>query len=283
MSDIALEIPLEAEERKENTIALHHIFKRYGSARSADSVEVLSDVNIDVKKGEFRVLIGKSGCGKSTLLSIVAGMLKPTSGDILVGEKKVTRAGKDRGIIFQNADAALFPWSTAYQNVEYGLKVQKVPKKDRRPIVEKYLDLVGLSEHADKYPSELSGGMKQRLQIARSLATDPQILIMDEPFGALDAQTRRVLQEELIDIWKKTGKTIIFVTHDISEAVLLGQKISIMSMSPHATIAHTYDVPLAYPRDDRSEKFLDIREELQEYFDEQSVNVDEKKIEARAS
>lgn len=282
MSDLALEIPIEAEERKINTISLQHIFKRYGSARSTDSVEVLSDVNLDVKKGEFLVLIGKSGCGKSTLLNIVAGMLKPTSGDILIGDKKVTRAGKDRGIIFQNADSALFPWETAYKNVEYGLRVQKVPKNERRPIVEKYLELVGLKDHADKFPSELSGGMKQRLQIARALATDPQILIMDEPFGALDAQTRKILQEELINIWKKTGKTIIFVTHDISEAVLLGQKISIMSMSPHATIAHTYDVPLAYPRDDRSEEFLDIKEKLQEYFDEEAEPADEN-VEAKAS
>jgi NitT/TauT family transport system ATP-binding protein len=144
--------------------------------------------------------------------------------------------------------------------------VQGVKRSERREIAEKYIRLVGLQEHIDKYPHELSGGMKQRLQIARALASNPEILIMDEPFGALDANTRQMLQEELIRIWQETGKTIIFVTHDITEAVLLGKNISVMSMSPNASIYKTYHVDLAYPRNDRSREFLDLRDQVRTHF-----------------
>ncbi|MBQ7562515.1 MAG: ABC transporter ATP-binding protein [Lachnospiraceae bacterium] len=257
-----------AQEYTENPlISVQHVFKWYGAVRKKNAVEVLSDINLDIQQGDFLVLIGKSGCGKSTLLSILAGLIRPSRGSILVGGSRIRKAGKDRGIIFQDADEALFSWLTVWQNVEYGLKVQKVDKERRAEIALKYINLVGLSSHKDKYPDELSGGMKQRLQIARALATDPGILIMDEPFGALDAQTRRILQNELIEIWKQTKKTIIFVTHDIAEAVLLGEKISIMSMSPKATIYKTYDVALSYPRDERDDRFLNLKDELQGYFD----------------
>lgn len=259
---------MEQEIEKRNTlISCTNISKSYGVFSDKDSVEVLSGVNLEIEEGEFLILVGKSGCGKSTLLNILAGLLKPTTGEVVVDGNKVKKAGKERGVIFQDADAALFPWKTVYENIEYGLKVQKVQKEKRREIVERYMALVGLSSHAKKYPRELSGGMKQRLQIARALACNPRILIMDEPFGALDAQTRRMLQNELIQIWKKTHKTIVFVTHDISEAVLLGERIAVMSMSPNATIHKLYNVNLEYPRNERDEKFLNLKEKLQNYFD----------------
>lgn len=182
---------------------------------------VLNDVNLEINEGEFHVFLGASGCGKTTLLNIIAGLLPKTSGHVMLDGKEIDGPGPERGLVFQNADSAIYPWLNVYKNVEYGLKGRKKSKAEKREIVENAIELVGLSEHKKKYPSELSGGMKQRLQIARSIASDPEILIMDEPFGALDAQTRSVLQCELIRIWKETGKTILFVTHDLSEAVLL--------------------------------------------------------------
>lgn len=210
---------------------------------------VLKDINLSIPKGEFHIFLGASGCGKTTLLNIIAGFLEQTEGEALLDGKPITKPGAERGVVFQNADAAIFPWLNVRKNVEYGLKIQHVDKKERQRIVQESIDLVGLKGHENKYPSELSGGMKQRVQIARSIASDPEVLIMDEPFGALDAQTRRLLQDELIEIWKKTGKTILFVTHDLQEAVYLGQKISIFSSSPNAKIAQRIEVPFEYPRD----------------------------------
>lgn len=213
---------------------------------------VLKDVNLEIKEGEFHIFLGASGCGKSTLLNIIAGFLSKTEGEVLLEEKPITKPGPERGVVFQNADSAIFPWLTVYKNVEYGLKMQHVDKKKRKEIVQNSINLVGLNGHEKKYPSELSGGMKQRVQIARSIASNPEILIMDEPFGALDAQTRRILQDELISIWKKTGKTILFVTHDLQEAVYLGQQISIFSAAPDANIVTKVEVPFDYPRNQNS-------------------------------
>lgn len=209
---------------------------------------VLKGINLTIEEGEFHIFLGASGCGKSTLLNIIAGFLDKTEGSVLLDGKEITKPGPDRGVVFQNADSAIFPWLTVYKNVEYGLKMQHVEKDRRKEIVENAIELVGLWEHKKKYPSELSGGMKQRVQIARSIASNPEILIMDEPFGALDAQTRRILQDELISIWQKTKKTILFVTHDLQEAVYLGEKISIFSAAPNANIAAKVTVPFAYPR-----------------------------------
>ncbi len=209
---------------------------------------VLKDVNLAISEGEFHIFLGASGCGKSTLLNIIAGFLKPTIGEVRCEGVPITKPGPERGVVFQNADSAIFPWLNVYKNVEYGLRMQHKSKAERRAIVEEALELVGLSDHAKKHPAELSGGMKQRVQIARSIASDPKILIMDEPFGALDAQTRRTLQDEFIRIWKKTKKTILFVTHDLQEAVYLGQKISIFSASPDAKIITQIEVPFDYPR-----------------------------------
>nr|WP_315967832.1 ABC transporter ATP-binding protein [Planotetraspora sp. A-T 1434] len=197
---------------------------------SAEVFTAIEDVTLDVREGEFLTLVGPSGCGKSTLLDLVAGLAAPTSGEILLDGTRITGPGLDRGIVFQQY--ALFPWRTALANIEFGLEAKGVAKKERAEKARHYLDLVGLTGFDQRYPHELSGGMRQRVAIARSLAFDPDVLLMDEPFAALDAQTRESLQEELLSIWEKTGKTIIFITHGIDEAVYLGQRVAVMTSRP---------------------------------------------------
>jgi NitT/TauT family transport system ATP-binding protein len=209
-------------------------------ARGAE-VSALDDITFDVHSGEFLVVVGPSGCGKSTLLDLLGGLSTPTSGRILVDGVAVTGPGLDRGIVFQQY--ALLPWRTALGNVEFGLEAKGVPRRDRGPRARGFLDLVGLSGFADRYPHELSGGMKQRVAIARSLAFDPDILLMDEPFAALDAQTRDSLQDELLRIWEKTGKTIVFITHGIEEAVYLGQRVAVITSRP-GRIKTIVDIPI---------------------------------------
>lgn len=245
-------------------IEVKHLCKSYTEKEES---QVLKDLNLSIQEGEFHVLLGPSGCGKSTLLNSIAGFLKPTSGQILIDGKEKKGPGNDRGVVFQSADRAIFPWMTVQKNVEYGPRVNRIKKKERESIADKYIRMVGLEEHRSKYPDELSGGMKQRLQIARALANNSRILIMDEPFGALDAYTRRIMQRELIKIWKETGKTILFVTHDITEAILLGQKIHIMSTSPHATIYKTYELDMEYPRKETGPEFDKMFETLNGHFD----------------
>ncbi len=219
---------------------------------------VLKDVSLEIEEGEFHVFLGASGCGKTTLLNIVAGFLGKTEGSVQLDGKEISGPGSERGVVFQNADSAIFPWLTVQKNVEYGLRMRGVKKEERKKIALDAIELVGLKGHEHKYPDELSGGMKQRVQIARSIAANPEVLIMDEPFGALDAQTRRTLQDELIRIWKKTGKTILFVTHDISEAVYLGENISIFSVAPDASIVEKINVPYIYPRDVNDKRIGDF-------------------------
>ena len=180
--------------------------------------------------GEFLTLVGPSGSGKTTLLDLLAGLSRPTSGKVLVDGKEVTGPGQDRAVVFQQY--ALFPWRTASANVSIGLENRGLSRKDRAATASKYLDLVGLAGFEDRYPHELSGGMKQRVAIARSLAYEPDVLLMDEPFAALDAQTREQLQDELLRIWQATGKTIVFITHGIDEAVYLGQRVAVLSARP---------------------------------------------------
>ncbi|MGM9927429.1 MAG: ABC transporter ATP-binding protein [Bacillus sp. (in: firmicutes)] len=201
----------------------------------------VKDLHFSIKDGEFLTLVGPSGCGKSTLLDLLTGLSKPTSGQILIDGKEITGPGLDRGIVFQQY--ALLPWKTAKGNIEFGLEAKGIPKKERKEQAEYFLSLVGLSSFADRFPHELSGGMKQRVAIARSLAFDPEVLLMDEPFAALDAQTRETLQSELLSIWEKTKKTIIFITHGIDEAVYLGQRVAVMSTRP-GTVKHIIDIPL---------------------------------------
>ncbi|MGH7095940.1 MAG: ABC transporter ATP-binding protein [Stellaceae bacterium] len=190
----------------------------------------LDNVSLEVRDREFISLLGPSGCGKSTLLYLVGGFLPVETGSINVEDRPVAGPGPDRGIVFQHF--ALFPWKTVIQNVLYGLEKQGMPRDERVQRAREYLELVGLGGFADSYPSQLSGGMKQRAAIARTLAIDPRILLMDEPFGALDAQTRNLMQVELLRIWQRTRKTVVFVTHDVQEAVFLSERIAVMSARP---------------------------------------------------
>jgi NitT/TauT family transport system ATP-binding protein len=208
----------------------------------SDRFTALEDITLDVRPGEFLALVGPSGCGKSTLLDLLGGLTAPTSGRILLDGRPIEGPARDRGIVFQQY--ALFPWRTAAQNVEFGLDIAGLKAKQRREIARHYLDLVGLTAFAERYPHELSGGMKQRVAIARSLAYDPEVLLMDEPFAALDAQTRETLQGELLRIWRATGKTIIFITHGIDEAVVLGQRVAVMTSRP-GRIKHVVEIPEA--------------------------------------
>jgi NitT/TauT family transport system ATP-binding protein len=240
---------------------------RADKSRGKASVYILRDIDLRIEEGEFRIFLGWSGCGKSTLLNIIAGFVEKTSGRVTVDQEEVTKPGFERGVVFQNADSAIFPWITVWKNVEYGLKIRKVPKQERERTVKRCITLVGLEGHEKKYPNELSGGMKQRVQIARSMANNPKILLMDEPFGALDAQTRRLMQNELIKIWQGSRKTILFVTHDIQEAVYLGQKISILSRAPNARIMETLDVPFPYHRDLASPQSAALVQHIQGFFD----------------
>ncbi|MDB4989077.1 MAG: ABC-type transporter, ATP-binding protein [Myxococcaceae bacterium] len=208
--------------------------------RSGEPFTAVDDLSLEVKTGEFMVIVGPSGCGKSTLLDLLGGLTLPSSGQVLIDGKPITGPALDRGIVFQQY--ALFPWRTALGNVEFGLETKGVPAKQRREIAREHLALVGLTAFEDRHPHELSGGMKQRVAIARSLAYDPDVLMMDEPFAALDAQTRETLQGELLGIWERSKKTIVFITHGIDEAVFLGQRVAIMTSRP-GRIKKVIDVP----------------------------------------
>ncbi|WP_329008092.1 ABC transporter ATP-binding protein [Micromonospora rifamycinica] len=214
---------------------------RAGRRASTGAVTALDQLTLAVRPGEFLVVVGPSGCGKSTLLDLLGGLSRPTSGRVLVDGRPVTGPGLDRGIVFQQY--ALLPWRTAAGNVAFGLEAKGVPRAERADLVAQHLELVGLSGFAAHYPHELSGGMKQRVAIARSLAYDPDILLMDEPFAALDAQTRDALQDELVRIWQATGKTVVFITHGIDEAVYLGRRVAVMTSRP-GRIKQVVDIDL---------------------------------------
>ncbi|MDR3363661.1 MAG: ABC transporter ATP-binding protein [Clostridiales Family XIII bacterium] len=215
------------------------------NGKVSGTLTALENVNLAVREGEFLSLVGPSGCGKSTFLYILAGLIKKTSGSILIGGKEVNGPALDRGIIMQAY--ALFPWRTVQKNVEFGLEVKKVPRAERAGIARGYIELVGLGEFSDRYPFELSGGMKQRIAIARALAYNPDVLLMDEPFAAVDEQTRGALHEELLRIWEETQKTIIFVTHSIDEAIFLSDRVAVMTPGP-GTVRKIVDIKLARPR-----------------------------------
>jgi NitT/TauT family transport system ATP-binding protein len=208
----------------------------------------LDGVDLTVRSGEFLCLLGASGCGKSTLLNLLAGFDKPTAGKLLYRDKPIAGPGKERVMFFQDAGAALLPWLTVQQNVEFGLRLDGIVRNERRNRVEEYIQLVGLSEHRHKVPSEISGGMLQRLQIARALAVDPDVFLMDEPFAALDAITRRRMHMALLEVWQRTKRTIVFVTHDIMEALTLADRIAMMSVGPGSRIDHLIEVTAPRPR-----------------------------------
>lgn len=203
--------------------------------KDGDDLQVLDNINLAVNEGEFVSLLGPSGCGKSTLLSIVAGLTKETGGIIQLDSQKITKPGSDRGMVFQ--EAALFPWMTVLENVRFPLRKHNLSKKEQVETAKQYLKMVHLSRFLDHYPHELSGGMQQRVSIARALAMNPKVLLMDEPFGALDEQTRSIMHKELEKIWQETKKTILFVTHSIQEAIKLSDRIIVMGTRPGRIIA----------------------------------------------
>ena len=224
-----------------------------------ERIEALHHVSLDVQKGEFVCLIGASGCGKSTLLRIIAGFEKPSSGDVRVYDAPIGGPGSDRGMVFQ--DYALFPWMTVRHNIAFGPRQKNL--KNANDIASKYLEMVGLGKFADRFPYQLSGGMKQRVAIARVLANEASILLMDEPFGALDALTREQLQDELLEIWARTKVTILFVTHSVEEATLLADRVVVMTAGP-GRIESDNRVRLARPREVSAQDFNDARRSLTE-------------------
>jgi ABC-type nitrate/sulfonate/bicarbonate transport system ATPase subunit len=219
-------------------------------------IEALARIDLSIDAGQFVCLIGASGCGKSTLLRILAGFEEPTTGDVSALGKPIVGPGSDRGMVFQ--DYALFPWMTVRQNIGFGPRQRHLPRKEVSSIADEFAKLVGLERFADRYPSQLSGGMKQRVAIARVLANKASVLLMDEPFGALDALTREQLQRELLQIWTRSGVTVVFVTHSVEEAVLLADRVLVMSAGP-GRIANDIDIDLPRPRDVASPEFNAIR------------------------
>lgn len=229
--------------QQDSDIAVESVRLQYGSGSGA--VLALNGLSLDVKPNEFCVIVGPSGCGKSSLLYLIAGLEERTGGLIKVGGRPVSEPGPDRGMVFQAY--TLFPWLTVAQNVEYGPKRKGISSAKRAEIVSYYLEEIGLSAFRDHYPSQLSGGMKQRVAIARALANDPEVLLMDEPFGALDSQTRHTMQRLLLRVWEHSKKTVLFVTHDIDEAILLADRVFVMSGRP-GLIRKEITVNFARPR-----------------------------------
>jgi NitT/TauT family transport system ATP-binding protein len=237
------------------------------STRGSGEYLAVRGINLSISPGEFFCLLGPSGCGKSTILRMVAGFLPPTSGQILLSGKPIDGPGIDRGVVFQG-DAALFNWLTVEENISFGPRMQGVSEDKYRRIVAENVRLVGLEGFEQYQPHQLSGGMRQRLQIARVLANDPGILLMDEPFGALDAQTREIMQQELSRIWNSRKKTVVFITHDIDEALILGDRIAIMTAGPAATIKSFLDIDLPRPRE-LNEDLLRLRRQVKAAIEEE--------------
>ena len=248
-------------------IQIAGVSKTFGQA-----VPALGAIDLDVEEREFVCLLGPSGCGKSTLLNIVAGFLAPTTGRVLVDGRPVTGPGADRGVVFQ--EYVLFPWLSVAGNVEFGLRLKAVTATEREKTVRRYLELVGLTAHATKFPVQLSGGMKQRVAIARALANSPSIILMDEPFGALDAQTRETLQDELSRIQRLEHKTVIFVTHSIREAVYLADRVVVMTSAP-GRIKQVFDIKLPDVRDRFAAEFTHYESEITRVVKEEVAKVHE--------
>lgn len=241
-------------------VDIREIERVYQSSRGP--VKALNHINLQIYENEFVCVVGPSGCGKSTLLNIMAGLDKATGGEVLVDGEKVEEPSTERGVVFQQY--ALFPWLTVKKNIMYGLKNKKMTREQAERAAEKYIKMVGLDEFSSSYPKELSGGMKQRVAIARAFAMNPKLLLLDEPFGALDAQTRAQLQSDLLDTWEQEQKTCFFITHDVEEAVLLAQRVVIMSSRP-ARIKRIVDIDIPYPRNQETKmepRFIEIKNEI---------------------
>ncbi|MHC1710296.1 MAG: ABC transporter ATP-binding protein [Methanomassiliicoccales archaeon] len=227
--------------------------------KKKEEMLAIADFDLDVEEGEFVCILGPSGCGKTTILRIIAGLETQTRGQILLNGKEISGPGSDRGMVFQ--EFALFPWRTVRRNIEFGLELKGIPPEERRERTQKFIELVGLNGFEDYHPYQLSGGMKQRVGIARALANEPAILLMDEPFGALDAQTRNLMQKELLRIWSETRKTVIFITHSVDEALFLADRIVVMTARP-SSIGQIYEIKWPRPRDRASPEFAALRKQI---------------------
>jgi NitT/TauT family transport system ATP-binding protein len=252
-------------------LQIEHLTKRYWLERAASQVLALSDINLEVTEGEFVALVGPSGCGKTSLINIVAGLLSYEEGVVAIDGRRVNGPGTDRALVFQHP--SLLPWRTIAGNVRYGMEMQKrFDETTMRQRAEHFLKLVGLGGFEKHFPGELSGGMQQRVNLARALASDPVVLLMDEPFAALDAQTREFMQAELLKIWSKARKTVLFITHQINEAVYLADRVAVMSARP-GRIKAVFDVPFARPRTlalKRSQEFLEIEDRIWRLIEEEA-------------
>ena len=261
---------MAGEERGAVKLHIENVYKEYKGENS--TTIALNGVDLDIMENEFVCVVGPSGCGKSTLLNIIAGLHEATSGTCYLDGKPIEGTGVERGVVFQQY--ALFPWLSVLKNGMFGPEMKRMPKAEAEAIARKYIKLVGLEEFENSYPKELSGGMKQRVAIARAYANNPEVLLMDEPFGALDAQTRAQLQTELLKTWEEEKKTCFFITHDVDEAVLLAQRVVIMSARP-GRIKKIVDIDIPYPRDQATKsdpRFLELKSEIwnevyQEYLE----------------
>lgn len=240
-------------------LSVEHISKSFREKKGGKVTHALHDFNLDVAAGEFVTIVGPSGCGKTTLLKIVAGLEIASEGAVYLDGNPVTGPGPERGLVFQ--DFALFPWRDVTDNIVFGPEILKVPTAERVKIAEHYTGLVGLSGNERKYPAELSGGMKQRVAIARALANNPEVLLMDEPFGSLDEQTRSQMQKELLFIWQENRKAVLFVTHSVEEAVYLSNRIVVLSAGP-GNVKQVYTIDLSYPRSRSDHGFISLREKI---------------------
>ena len=259
-----------AGEERVTKLKIDNVKKIYQTRKG--EMTALNGVNLDIKENEFICVVGPSGCGKSTLLNIIAGLDTPTSGAVYIDGKKIEGTGTERGVVFQQY--ALFPWLTVLKNVMVGLKLQCKSEAEAKDIAMKYINSVQLEDFVNHYPKELSGGMKQRVAIARAYAVKPEVLLMDEPFGALDAQTRTQLQTELLKTWESERKTCFFITHDVDEAIILAQRVIVMSARP-GRIKDIVDIDIPYPRDQEtkmSPRFMELKNHIwrqvyQEYLE----------------
>ena len=259
-----------AGEERVTKLKIDNVKKIYQTRKG--EMTALNGVNLDIKENEFICVVGPSGCGKSTLLNIIAGLDTPTSGAVYIDGKKIEGTGTERGVVFQQY--ALFPWLTVLKNVMFGLKLQGKSDAEAKEIATKYIKMVQLEDFVNHYPKELSGGMKQRVAIARAYAVKPEVLLMDEPFGALDAQTRTQLQTELLKTWESERKTCFFITHDVDEAIILAQRVIVMSARP-GRIKDIVDIDIPYPRDQEtkmSPRFMELKNHIwsqvyQEYLE----------------
>jgi len=243
----------------EHFITFDRVSKTYEVRGRA--AQALRETSLEITEGEFVCIVGPSGCGKTTLLNMLAGFVSPSSGSVSIAGRRVTEPGPDRGVVFQ--EVGLFSWLTALRNVEFGLRMAGVPAAERRRRAHEALSLTGMDRFADRYPNELSGGMKQRVGLARALANDPQVLLMDEPFAALDAQSRALMQLEVLKIWHATGKTILFVTHAVDEALLLADRVVVMSANP-GRVKESIRIDLPRERDENGPEFNRIERHLRE-------------------